>query len=174
MGDATTANRVIAQLGVLLREAFASPNEHDASLAAEVAFTRRYLEIAQLRFGSRLNVVEHIDPMALSTRVPRFVLQPLVENAIIHGIATREQGGQLAIDVSRDNGTVVIRVKDNGSGLPAAGAAERGMGLPIVRERLRQLYGDAAVLTVANAGDSGVVAELHVPAAPESAASSTS
>lgn len=161
------AVRVVTGLAELLRRALDSAGAHLVPLKQEIEFIQRYLEIEQLRFGDRLRVDVEVDPRALDARVPHLLLQPLVENALQHGIATRSSGGSLEIRARRLDGRVYLSVRDDGPGLQAPeDSVGDGLGLRTTRERLRQLYGENHVFTVRDAEGRGVLAELDIPFDP--------
>ncbi len=160
------AEGVLEDLAELFRAVLAADAEPGASvtLDEEIALARRYLEIEQVRFGERLRVEWAIDEPLLARPFPLLLLQPLVENAIRHGIGRRSAAGHLRIQAARVNGSLQIRVEDDGPGLAQDGpAAEPGIGLANTRSRLRQLYGDAARLTLENRPAGGAVATLVLP-----------
>jgi sensor histidine kinase YesM len=131
-----------------------------------VAFTRRYLEMEQLRFGERLRVRFDIPPALLDAAVPLFVLQPFVENAIKHGILDRRRGGTIVIAATSDETRLHLSVQDDGVGLAPGwdDDAARGVGVANARTRLLHLYGGAASLDVgAGPGGSGVAVEIALP-----------
>ena len=125
-----------------------------------------------MRFRDRLSVDYEIEPGALAARVPHLILQPIVENALRHGIAPRSSPGRIEISAKRDNGSLRIQVRDNGPGLPAIskpnGRFKEGVGLANTRERLAQLYGGSHRLELENAPDGGLVVTLEIPARPGS------
>src|SRR5262249_2877219 len=122
-------------------------------------------EIEQARFGPRLEVRIDADPETMDASVPNLILQPLVENAIRHGIAPRPQPGHIEIRARRDNGALQVQVLDDGPGLAAEqpARAREGVGLGNTRARLRQLYGDAHQFTLSNRTEGGVVVTLRLP-----------
>ena len=141
--DVTAARRMLTRLSDLLRASLDNAATHEVSLREELEFLNNYLQIEQTRFHDRLTVKMDIDPAALTANVPNLILQPLVENAIRHGIAPRAQPGVIAISTARENGMVRLKVCDNGAGLGSAGAAglTKGIGLANTQARLDQLYG---------------------------------
>ena len=161
-GDNERAVAALGIIGDMLRTTLnaASP---EVPLAEEVAFTRRYLELEQLRFGERLTVMFDVAPELLDAAVPPFVLQPFVENAIKHGILDRRRGGTIAIAASANNGSLHLSVRDDGVGLARtmATSGKSGVGLANARSHLAQLYGDAATLCVATAA-TGVGVEVQI------------
>jgi len=140
--DAKLAERLIVRLGELLRQALQGSTRHEVTLAEELDFIRGYVDIEQMRLGERLRVSWDIEPAVLEARVPSLVLQPLVENAIQHGIAAASAGGTLVIGARREGGFVRLEVHDDGPGLSRAeGERPQGIGLANTRARLERLYG---------------------------------
>jgi len=161
--DPDLADRAIVQLSALLRR-LVDDTRQEIPLAEELAFTRDYLAIEALRFGDRLQVRWDIAPGLEAVAVPRLTVQPLVENAVRHGLWPTARGGALMISARRDaSGAVVIAVQDDGVGLPATAPRERS--LATVRARFEHLYGARGRVEVAAApGPRGVRAALVVPA----------
>jgi sensor histidine kinase YesM len=144
----------------------------EVPLREELDFLKRYLEIQQVRLGDRLNVHFEVAPETMDARVPNLLLQPLVENAIRHGIAPFSKPGEIHIHASRENGLLCLRIADNGPGLPASAppGAPDGIGLANTRARLQQLYGEAHRFELRNGAARGVVAEVRIPFQTASAA----
>jgi two-component system LytT family sensor kinase len=141
--DPKLAEQLIVRLGELLRQVLESSSQPEVSLREELDFIRGYVEIEQLRLGERLRVDWDIEPGALEARVPSLLLQPLVENAIQHGIAAATRPGTLTIRARRADGFLWLEVRDNGPGVAShARGRSQGIGLANTRARLRQLYGD--------------------------------
>ncbi|CAN5743222.1 histidine kinase [soil metagenome] len=161
--DPDTAERMIARLSQLLRHALESAGTEEVPLQEELRIARTYLEIEQARFEDRLRVHWKIDPATYAAQVPHLILQPLVENAIRHGIAPRASEGTLEIAAERRNGTLLLSVRDDGVGMPGAGGPGPGVGLANTRARLRQLYGARHSLEVVNARGGGVHVNLSLP-----------
>jgi hypothetical protein len=137
----------------------------DAPLAEELEDVREYFALERLRLGGRLTVVEAIEPATLELMVPRFTLQPLVENAIRHGIAPRAAPGRLTLRAARIGNAWTLAVSDDGAGAdPARVASSTGVGLPVVRERLRLRYGDRSTFVVTTAPGCGFTVTLRLPA----------
>jgi two-component system, LytTR family, sensor kinase len=163
--DVDAADRMIARLSELLRMSLDTAGEQEVSLSRELDFLQPYLEIERKRFGDRLSVDMRIDPEALDARVPNLVLQPLVENAIRHGVAQRSASGRIEIQASRFNGSVTLRVADDGPGLPpgGAGSIKFGVGLRNTQQRLEQLYGGDHRFELTNAQGGGFQVLVTIP-----------
>ncbi|HMG34077.1 MAG TPA: histidine kinase [Blastocatellia bacterium] len=138
--DPESADQMLARLGDFLRMTLQNSGAQELSLHEELEFLRCYLDIERVRFQDRLHVVFSIDPETLTARVPNLVLQPLVENAIKHGISKRAGAGVVEIAAHREGSTLLLKVSDDGPGefQPATGS---GVGLANTRARLQQLYG---------------------------------
>src|SRR5262249_40144426 len=134
----------------------------EVSLARELEYLQLYLSIEQVRFQDRLRVEVAADPEVLDAALPHMALQPIVENAIRHGIGRSSSAGAVSIAACRVNETVQIKVADDGPGLGPNGGGS-GIGLANTRARLRQLYGEAARLTVENGERGGVIATIVLP-----------
>jgi two-component system, LytTR family, sensor kinase len=141
--DPEAADRMISRLSDLLRITFDRTGEPKVSLKEEIEFLQKYLDIEQTRFQDRLTVSVNVDPEALDGEVPRMILQPLVENAIKHGIAGRNGGNQIHIAAGREGDRLWMQVRDNGVGLQVRTlkALRTGVGLSNTRARLDCLYG---------------------------------
>jgi LytS/YehU family sensor histidine kinase len=161
--DVEAAERMLARLSDLLRLTLDSAGEPMAPLKRELEFLERYLEIEQTRFADRLTVEMKIEPDTLDFPVPSLLLQPLVENAVRHGIAPRAEPGRIAIRARRMDGALQIEIEDNGRGLPRE--MREGLGLSNTRARLEQLYGGAHrfELRAANGDGSGTLVRLVLP-----------
>ena len=162
------ADRMISRLSDLLRLTFDRSGAPRVSLQEELEFLQKYLEIEQTRFQDRLSVNFDIDPETLDAEVPRLILQPLVENAIKHGVAPQAGAGLVQIATRRQGETLWIEVSDNGVGL-SAGARARlrsGVGLSNTRDRLECLYGDGAPLEFSDGTQrpGGAACEIPLPA----------
>ncbi|HEV2131738.1 MAG TPA: histidine kinase [Longimicrobiaceae bacterium] len=160
--DPAGARRVIARLGELLRRALESTREQEIPLAEELRFADGYLEIVTARFGDRLHIDKRIDPAACDALVPTLILQPLLENAVEHGIARINSLGWIEIAVLREGGVLRLEVRDNGPGAREQDIAE-GVGLRNTRARLEQLYGAAGILALRGGEGGGFVAEATLP-----------
>lgn len=161
--DPAAADTMLRHLSSLLRRTLQRDPGHEVPLTSELAMLDEYLAIQQVRFGERLTIDRDVDPEGGKGLVPHFVLQPLVENAIEHGIARRAGAGRIAIAARREDGRLLLRVTDDGPGLNVSATPREGTGLGATRLRLRELYGDAAGLTLTSAPGGGVEARLDLP-----------
>ena len=160
--DVDAAGHLLVSLGDLLRMAL-ERRENEITLESELEFVGKYLEIEQTRFHDRLKVHMDIPPDLLGVYVPSLALQPLVENAIKHGISVDSTASRLEIAAQRQNGRVWLCVRDDGPG-PAPGSRLRfGVGLTNVQSRLKQLYGDEASLELTGADGRGCEAIITIP-----------
>lgn len=166
--DVEAADRMITQLSDLLRYTLESTEAQEVTLRQELDFLDRYLEIQQARFGARLAVRREIDPETLEAQVPNLVLQPLVENALDHGIAPHARPGQVILRARRREDRLELEVQDNGSGLSAVHPPPEGIGLSNTRARLQQLYGTASRFEFSNVAgdDSGLLVRVTIPFRP--------
>ena len=140
------ATRMIARLGDFLRATLEGGEAHEVPLADELSLTQHYLDIEKARLGARLDTAVHIGPDVFHALVPYLLLQPLIENAIRHGIAPRREGGRVEIHIDRYHDRLHLHLCNDGVAVPA-GADDRrarptGVGLRNVHERLNKLYGD--------------------------------
>jgi LytS/YehU family sensor histidine kinase len=164
-GNQHDAVEMIAKLGDVLRRVLRSDGDPEAPLRDEIAFLRGYLEIEQARFGDRLQVAWQLDPRSESLPVPQLILQPLVENALRHGLSRRARPGSLTISSIVHDERLELVVADDGVGLPPdlAARSSRGVGLANVRARLSKMYGDRAQLSLAPSEAGGVTARVVLP-----------
>ena len=156
-----SANRILLQLSTLLRRSLDSTDALVVMLGEGIGFLESYLEIEQARFGGRLSYRILIPDQLLEARVPNLILQPLVENALRHGLATRAGPGRVDIKADRQGDALLLSVVDDGRGLTPA-TTER-VGLANTRARLRLLYADRQRLDVRNSDDGGVIAQIELP-----------
>ncbi|MFI4979698.1 MAG: sensor histidine kinase [Nevskiales bacterium] len=161
--DAATAERLITMLSDLLRLSFAGGDAPKVPLADELAFVRRYLDIQQLLLEERLQVRYAFEPEALGAQVPNFILQPLVENAVVHGISRRAATGHIEVGARVENGRLKLWVSDDGPGLAGASPRRHGIGLSHTRARLTQLYGGEQGLEIESPATGGFNARLCLP-----------
>ena len=156
--DQAAADRMLTDLSELLRLSLRNPGSQEVPLRQELEFLERYLEIMRVRFGDRLIISVESSDDVLDALVPSLVLQPIVENAIQHGMADRPDRGHVNVRATRANGALVLEVKDDGRGLGSGG---EGIGLSNTRERLRRLYGAEGRIEILN--DKGVTVRLVIP-----------
>ncbi len=162
--DVELADRMISRLGDLLRLSLQDSGVQEVSLKRELEFLDPYIEVEQARFGDRLKVDLSIDNDTLDAQVPNLLLQPLVENAIRHGIAPRTRGGNVSVKANRDNGVLHLTVRDDGGGLPEDwNEDDGGVGLSNTRARLERLYGKEHLFELRNGTDGGLEVRLTMP-----------
>ena len=170
--DPAGVRTIIARLSALLRRVLDGGDRHEVPLRDELALVRDYLAIQSVRLGDRLTVTEDVDDDARDALVPALVLQPLVENAVGHGIGAMEGAGRLTISARREGALLVLGVRDTGPGPPedadppgpAGGfGASAGLGLANTRERLHALYGGEAHLSLSRVPSGGALAVVTLP-----------
>ncbi len=164
-GETEKAIEMLTRLSDLLRTTLDLKDEQYVSLEAELELTHHYLDIIRVRFSDRLKLKWDIDPELLSEAVPFFILQPLVENAVQHGISASAKAGSISISTECHSNHFEIKVCNDGNGLPSDfdATTTSGVGLKNVRERLRQLYGAAAIFVIGNIPGGGVEAVIALP-----------
>jgi two-component system, LytTR family, sensor kinase len=134
------------------------------SLGEEMEFAQKYLDIQKVRFAERLHLSVGVPTELYLAQVPSLILQPMIENAVKHGIAKRAQGGSIQVTASRCNGMLTLMVCNDGPSLPADWEMTRsGIGISNVRTRLQSLYGDAFELSMRNQESGGVAVSLSLP-----------
>ncbi|MBL9173875.1 MAG: histidine kinase [Verrucomicrobiales bacterium] len=181
--DPRQAETTLVALGELLRMALSQSGRQEGSLREELEFVRRYVEIQQTRFGDRLRVEQDIEPAALDCQVPTLVLQPLVENAIRHGIEPAGRTGTVRLGAARQGSVLVLTVEDDGVGLggdeviggpvrpelfaparkPDRDGGGTGIGLANLRDRLRALHGSRQKLELLSRASGGVTVRVEIP-----------
>jgi LytS/YehU family sensor histidine kinase len=147
------ADRAIERLGELLRYAMA--DDELVPFSSEWTFVRDYLAFEQLRLGDRLRVSDHLDPAAADRLVPPLLLQPIVENAVRHGVASRPEGGCIHVEARIDGDIMIVRVADDGPGDRRRDGGRQGLGLVSVSRRLAAVFGPRADLRIDNSGPGG-------------------
>jgi two-component system LytT family sensor kinase len=158
------ATRMLELLSDLLRQVLRTDPSTEVALTEELRFIEQYLAIEQVRFSDRLSVTFAVDTDVRDAAVPSFVLQPLVENALRHGLADRSEGGVVEIGARREGNELVLWVRDNGGGLrPGDASRGPGLGLANTRERLATLYGTRARLDLAASPGGGTTATVRLP-----------
>jgi two-component system LytT family sensor kinase len=161
--DVELADNMIARLGDLLRTSLENANQQEVPFRQELDFIQPYLDIEKARLGARLTVDLQIDPAVMDARVPNLILQPLVENAIRHGIAVRPGPGRLHIQARREDGLVHLAITDTGPGLHGPTLDLKGIGLANTRARLEKLYGSNQRLVLTNVPDGGLRVGITIP-----------
>ncbi len=166
--DVKAADKMVARLGDFLRMTLESSGDREVSLKQEMDFVRSYLEIESVRFQDRLAVKMNIDPETLAARVPNLILQPIVENAIKHGISRQTKVGNVIISSKRHGDRLQIRIEDSGPGLQPSngngnGSKTGGIGLANTRARLAHLYAENYRFEIKNAVPHGVIVTLEIP-----------
>ena len=162
--DVKAADRMMTRLGDLLRMSLESAGTQITTLTREVEFVNCYLEIEKVRFAERLNVTLHLSPETLDASVPHLLLQPLVDNAVKHGIAKLPDGGEIRIATKSQANQLQIEISDNGPGLLDKGALPSSrLGLRITRERLESLYGGDHSLELLTLPGGGTMARVCIP-----------
>jgi two-component system LytT family sensor kinase len=159
-GQGSAAVDMIAGLSDLLRRVLDGPPGSETSLAEEIQFLQSYLRIQKLRFAERLRVDVDVPGELSGARVPTMILQPMVENAIKHGVGMRVEGGSIRISARRVNGLLRMSVENDG---PAVTAVHEGVGVANTRARLRSMYGDTGGFELRNNGAGTVEAVVTVP-----------
>lgn len=162
-GQNADAARMIARLSDFLRLTLETTDTPEIPLAEELEFVRCYLEIEQVRFGSRLRVTIDAQPEAMMGMVPALVLQPLVENAVKHGVLTHELGGSVSVTAEKNNGALRLCVTDSGPGMPQDRVAVRGVGLSNTATRLSELYGDTSRFWLGPSSTGGLSVRIEIP-----------
>lgn len=162
--DPSSADRMLARLSGFLRLTLDLPPESGHSLRQELAFTRSYLAIEQIRFRDRLQVEEEVDEALLDAKVPVLLLQPLVENALHHGISQREAGGHVRVRARKEGAKLCLEILDDGPGCDPDRIGA-GIGTANTRDRLHQTYGENQRFLIGNAPDRGAFARVEIPLA---------
>ena len=160
------AQEMTARLGDFLRMTLENVGTQEVSLEREIEFLECYLDIEKVRFGHRLTTSFEVAPEVLDCRVPNLILQPLVENAICHGLAKQNTSGQINIRAARENGWLMLEVADNGKGIENEKLDEAltsGLGLSNTRARLEQHYGANFRFRLQPAAEGGLLVTLRLP-----------
>jgi signal transduction histidine kinase len=165
--DPEAADATLTRLADLLRATLRQPATHEIPLREELGLLDRYVEIMRVRYGARLTIRVDADESAGDVLVPPFVLQPLVENALEHGVARRAGPGSVVVTARVDAGRLRLEVVDDGPGPSLGDGGESGIGLPNTRRRLATLYGDAQRLVLEAVPGGGARALVELPARRE-------
>jgi len=176
--DVEAARKMITRLGDFLRLTLENSGSQEVTLRQEMEFLTTYLEIERIRFQNRLVTRMDLQPQALEGRVPNLILQPIVENAIRHGIAPRSTPGLIEIEAKHVARALRIQIRDNGPGIPehrtSVNLFEKGLGLANTQTRLERLYGTDHLFELRNSPEGGLVVTLEIPFHTEDIASSES
>jgi two-component system LytT family sensor kinase len=158
------AERMTERLAECFRYALATHSREFATLDEELNFARHYLDIEQVRFGDRLSIRLSRGDAAGNEAIPSLLLQPLLENAIRHGLAPMREGGRVSVSAHREGERLRLSVEDDGVGLSAGFASRAGIGLRNVQDRLHTLYGNTAEFIIgARSGGRGTSVTLVIP-----------
>jgi hypothetical protein len=157
---------LLARLGSLLRMSLDGNHKNETTLRVEMDFLERYIEIQKARFPDRLTVAISVEEAALGVPVPWLVLQPIVENAILHGVAPKSGPGLVEILGRVEGGFLHLEVRDDGPGLPDNRRVVEGTGLANTRERLAKIYGDKSRMTLRSRPTGGISVEIILPSRP--------
>ena len=164
--DVRAADRMMARLGDLLRKSIDEHQIRETTLARELDFAKAYLDVENIRFGERLRVTINAVPETLPAKVPGLLLQPLVENAVKHGISRLTAGGEVNIDIALDQNTLHIRINNDGPDVNQAiseADSMTGLGLRVTRERLQALYGKHQSLHIQARPEGGAEVAIRIP-----------
>jgi len=163
--DPQTASRMLTRLGDLMRTVLRQDSQAESTLQEEIELTRAYVALEQMRFGDRLRVDYAIAGEVQQAMVPCFLLQPLIENAVTHGLRGARKTGIITVSAVGQGGELVLAVTDNGIGLPAEDPAEMkiGVGLQSTRERLARMYSDSHTFSIGNPAEGGAEVRITIP-----------
>ena len=161
--DPAAATRVVTRLGDLLRLTLSRATTAQVSFRRELEILTLYLEIERTRFHDRLEIAYDVQPATLGALVPDLILQPLVENAIKHGVSPNAGTGRIDVRSRRDEDWLTLEIRDNGAGLIEGHERRDGIGLTTTRARLERLYGNRHELTLENLAEGGSVARIRIP-----------
>jgi len=163
--DPQTASRMLTRLGDLLRAVLRHDSQPESTLEEEIELTRIYVSLEQMRFGDRLSVDFVIDQKVENAMVPCFLLQPLIENAIIHGLRGARKNGVITVSAKTQGNELVLGVTDNGVGLPAENSAgmKVGVGLRSICERLARMYPDGHTFSIEKRPEGGTEVRIALP-----------
>jgi two-component system LytT family sensor kinase len=162
-GRASAATAMITEVGEFLRATLNARDTPEVTVGMEVDFISRYFKIQKCRFGERLRAVFDVDPTILSAFMPTLILQPIVENAIKHGILPKPLGGCVWVRAARRGSMLVLEVEDDGVGLRDDAKRRAGVGLTNTRRRLEELYGNAARLQIDDSRSGGAIVRIEIP-----------
>ena len=161
--DVDAADKMLVRLSELLRITMSQTGAPETTLREEIAFLERYLDIEKIRFGNRLETLISIDNDAIDAMVPSLILQPMVENAMRHGVEPHAKPGMIELRGFRRGQDLVLTVSDNGAGIPAGGFKREGIGVANTRSRLAELYGDRQKFELVNRPEGGMCVRITIP-----------
>jgi two-component system LytT family sensor kinase len=169
--DIEAADRVVSRLGDLLRRSLQRVDRQTVPLKEEIDFAERYLEIERFRFSDRMTTDIRVQPAVRDASVPSLILQPLIENAVRHGIAGTREGGTVRVSAERDGETLRLEVANDLRGAQATASDQpgEGVGLRNTRERLQRLYGDRHQLAIENGAGTEFRVIIRIPYEPHTA-----
>jgi two-component system, LytTR family, sensor kinase len=161
--DVDAADRMLVRLSELLRITMSHTGAPRTTLREEITFIERYLDIEKIRFRNRLEVSIAIDEDAIDGQVPSLILQPMVENAMHHGIEPHSRIGRIEVKGVRSDNKLILKIKDNGTGMPEGGFKREGIGVANTRARLAELYGTSQKFEMANNPEGGLCITITIP-----------
>jgi sensor histidine kinase YesM len=161
--DVDAADRMLVRLSELLRITMSHTGAPQTTLREEVAFLERYLDIEKIRFRNRLEVVIAVDEDAIDAQVPSLILQPIVENAMRHGVEPHARMGLIELRGTRQEGNLVLTVSDNGAGIVDGAPKREGIGVANTRARLIELYGERQKFELVNKPEGGLCVRITIP-----------
>jgi two-component system LytT family sensor kinase len=161
--DVDAADRMLVRLSELLRITMAHTGAPQTTLREEVAFLERYLDIEKIRFRNRLEVVIAVDGDAIDAQVPSLILQPMVENAMRHGVEPHARMGLIELRGTRQDGNLILTVSDNGAGISDTAPKREGIGVANTRARLVELYGERQKFELVNKPEGGLCVRITIP-----------
>ena len=161
--DVDAADKMLVRLSELLRITMSQTGAPETTLREEVAFLERYLDIEKIRFRDRLETTIAVDADAIDALVPSLILQPMVENAMRHGVEPNARPGVIELRGFRQEEDLVLTVSDNGAGIPAGGFTREGIGVANTRARLAELYGDRQKFELVNRPEGGMCVRITIP-----------
>jgi sensor histidine kinase YesM len=161
--DVDAADRMLVRLSELLRITMSHTGAPQTTLREEIAFLEKYLDIEKIRFRSRLEVTIALEDGAADAQIPSLILQPIVENAVRHGIEPNARPGRIELRARREGGRIILTVTDNGGGIPEGGPSRQGIGLANTRARLAEIYGSSQKFELVNSPDGGLCVRMEMP-----------
>lgn len=162
-GRASEARSALALMAEFMRRTMSTRDDFETTIAEELETLRLYLDLVDLRFADRVQSSIHAEPATLDRLIPSLLLQPIVENAVRHGLLPRKSGGSVSIAITSTDSATLISVVDDGVGLKNPHCRSGGMGLSNSATRLNDLYGSAATLSVAARPQGGVRVDIQIP-----------